>query len=244
MAIHIRRGDFGKALAALRRRGLVEGLRHCRARWLRRFDLAFDQAWGVLTEGAVELERMGGFDSKALGEKYIPLNTVVFNRALSRLGLDYESFDFIDIGAGKGRLALLASLYPFRSVIGVEHAPELFAQMQENILNFHHPCRLCDRVEARLEDATRFEIPARDCILFLFNPLKQEGLARLVDNLRRSYHRTPRRIVILYLNPARRNRVRETLRSAEIFTIRTFHDPGFALLSRFPLLICETKPPG
>ena len=41
------------------------------------------------------------------------------------LHLDFQDFNFVDIGSGKGRALLLASDYPFREIIGIELSPEL-----------------------------------------------------------------------------------------------------------------------
>src|SRR5262249_3276379 len=34
---------------------------------------------------------------------------------ISRLGINYKDYDFIDVGCGKGRVLLVASSFPFRS---------------------------------------------------------------------------------------------------------------------------------
>ncbi len=51
----------------------------------------------------------------------------MFQQAFARLDIDFEKFTFVDLGAGKGRIMLLASNFPFQRVLGVEFVPELHA---------------------------------------------------------------------------------------------------------------------
>ena len=89
-------------------------------------------------------------------------------------------------------------------------------------------------------DAARFEIPDGPCVLFFNNPLKNTALSAVVANIKASYIRNPRHIIIVYLNPARRNQVREILAGAGIFTMKRCRDPVVTVLSRLPLVICST----
>ena len=41
----------------------------------------------------------------------------LFQQALARLEVDFERFTFVDLGAGKGRMILLASNFPFRQMM-------------------------------------------------------------------------------------------------------------------------------
>ena len=236
----IRRGDLGRLIGALRARGVTDGLRLARDRWLWRFDRAYDRQEGVATEGKLRLEEMSNFPANAGGEWYLPARVLVLRRIFDRMGVAARDFVFIDIGAGKGRAALLAAEHPFRRIIGVEHTPELHACFEANAVRLTKRRARIPPIQPVLGDATEFDLPEENCVLFFFNPLKPEALTKLVARIAGSYRAKPRRIVILFLNPARRNRVREIIAQAGVFRIRTLRDPWFAAISRFPLLICET----
>jgi len=54
-------------------------------------------------------------------------------RAIESLDIDLTDYLFVDIGAGKGKLLLLASHLSFSEIIGVEYAPSLHAVAMKNI---------------------------------------------------------------------------------------------------------------
>jgi SAM-dependent methyltransferase len=185
------------------------------------------------------LADLGDFASKASGERYYPVGVIPFNRILASLRLDFSRFTFVDIGAGKGRAVLLASRYPFRQVIGVEHAPELHAIMTQNIDRYRSQAAACSPMTGILADATQFRLPAGPCLLFFFNPLKSEALEKVVSNLVQSYLSDPRRIVVLFLHPTRKNRVREIFEQTRLFKARAL-GAWIRYLSGSTILVFET----
>ncbi|MBV9088229.1 MAG: class I SAM-dependent methyltransferase [Acidobacteriaceae bacterium] len=115
---------------------------------------------------------------------------------MSALPIAYERFTFIDIGSGKGRALLMAAEYPFRRIVGVELLPELHAIARENI------AKCADRrVELLCTDARDYEFPREASVVYLFDPLHEGGLTRLVSNLVRSMRQAPRDVWIVYHNP-------------------------------------------
>ena len=113
----------------------------------------------------------------------------------------FEHFTFIDLGSGKGRTLLLASEYPFKKIVGVELIPELHRAAQENIRSYRSATERCSRVEAVCADACEFRFPVEPLVLYLFNPLPESGLRRLIANLEKSLAENPRTVYVLYHNP-------------------------------------------
>jgi SAM-dependent methyltransferase len=115
--------------------------------------------------------------------------------------VDFETFTFIDLGSGKGRALLLASMYPFAHIVGVEVQPELDAIARQNIDRFSEPGQQCRRIQSLCADARDYDFPLTDIVLYLFNPFPdyvlREVLTRLVDSARR----VPRSIFVLYNAP-------------------------------------------
>jgi hypothetical protein len=53
-------------------------------------------------------------------------------------------------------------------------------------------------------DAADLPIPQGKCLLYFFNPFKDEIMARVLGNIARSFESDPREIVIVYVNPKSR----------------------------------------
>ncbi len=67
---------------------------------------------------------------------YAPTPGLVAEHLIRRVADRSRQFTFVDFGAGKGRVALLAAKYPFVRVIGIEHSPRLVAAAKENAARF------------------------------------------------------------------------------------------------------------
>ena len=136
-----------------------------------------------------------------LNTSYQPIELDLFQEMLNRLGIDYGEFTFVDIGSGKGRALLMASEYPFRKVIGVELLPELDHIAQENIRAFPRERQRCSAIESVQGDATEFSFPGEPLVVFLFNPLPENGIRKVVQNLGRSVVEQRRPVWLIYANP-------------------------------------------
>lgn len=170
------------------------------ARRRRRYgDVDYDWDYRVDTTSATVSWRdrlLGTFLSS-----YQATEPAAFHEMLSALPLDFRDFTFIDLGAGKGRTLLMASDYPFRRIIGVELLPELHRVAQANIASYKSESQKCFRIEAIRGDARDFEFPAEPAVLYLFNPLPESGLRRVIANLSGSLLVHPRPVYVLYHNP-------------------------------------------
>ena len=120
---------------------------------------------------------------------------------MAALRVDFAEFLFIDLGSGKGRTLLMASEYPFRKILGVELLPELNQIAQENLRKYSSADQKCQVLESICGDACEFQFPAEPIVLYLFNPVSESGLGRVIGNLERSLIENPRRVLVLYHNP-------------------------------------------
>jgi hypothetical protein len=121
--------------------------------------------------------------------------------ALRQQAGDFQDFVFIDLGSGKGRTLLMASDYPFRRILGVELLPALHQIAQENLSKYHGETQKCFALEFFCADAVQFAFPAEPMVLYLFHPLPESGLRRVIENLGRSLQIHPRAVYVLYHNP-------------------------------------------
>jgi SAM-dependent methyltransferase len=97
-----------------------------------------------------------------------------------------EEFNFVDVGSGRGRVALLAAEQPFRKVIGVELDPKLHAISLRNLEIRQRAGALAAPVELVCDDAVRFapRLPAGDLVCFFYHPFGLDGSSMLRTCLR------------------------------------------------------------
>jgi hypothetical protein len=95
----------------------------------------------------------------------------------------------------------MAADYPFRRIIGVELLPELHRVAQENIAKYKSDSQQCFAIDCLSGDACEFSFPPEPTVLYLFNPLPESGLIRMIGNLEQSLREHPRPVFVLYHNP-------------------------------------------
>jgi SAM-dependent methyltransferase len=132
------------------------------------------------------------------GGLYQPTEESLFREMMNALPIAYERFTFIDIGSGKGRALLMAAEYPFRRIVGVELLPELHEIARENVGKVFSDRQ---RFELLCLDARDYEFPPESSVIYLFNPLHEEGLMQLMRTLSQSLEQSPREVWIVYHNP-------------------------------------------
>ncbi len=132
---------------------------------------------------------------------YQPTEPALFQEMMASLPIEFDQFTFIDLGSGKGRTLLMASEYPFMKIVGVELIAELHRAEEENIRAYRSPTQRCVQIEAVCADAGDFVFPNTPLVLYLFNPLPQAGLRRVLASLDRSLSAHPRAVYVLYHNP-------------------------------------------
>jgi SAM-dependent methyltransferase len=162
-------------------------------------DVEFDWDHRVDTTSATV-----GWRERLLGvfhSPYQPTDPALFHEMLGGLKIKFSDFTFIDLGSGKGRTLLMASDYPFRRIVGVELLPELNNVARENLRKYTSEKQKCFALESIRGDAQDFEFPAEATVLYLFNPLPEAGLARVIARLEQSLAKHPRKVIVLYHNP-------------------------------------------
>ena len=88
-----------------------------------RSEAAFDRTHGTDTGGITALAGPEtAAASKGWGVHHQAMNPWHFERILGQSPLDPHRLSFVDLGSGKGRAVLLASLHSFRAPTGVEFA--------------------------------------------------------------------------------------------------------------------------
>jgi len=110
----------------------------------------------------------------------------------------YKFDNFIDIGSGKGKPCFYAgSKHTYKNIIGVEFSQPLIDVAEKNKLK----TRLKNLTFLN-KDATKYELPSKNNLVFLVNPFDDVTLEKFVSlNLK---HFQSYNTVIAYLNDVHR----------------------------------------
>lgn len=156
---------------------------------------------GIDTVGVVPLADAGVASPDPTWQDYEPASYRHLRAALRMAEVRPGEDVFLDIGAGRGRPALLAATWPFRRVIGVEISPVLCAAARANLERARAGLATRD-VEFVCADALSYAMPEDVSVVFLFNPLGGDAMGRLARRLWASWQRAPRDLRVLYLYPS------------------------------------------
>jgi SAM-dependent methyltransferase len=167
-------------------------------------DVEYDWDYRVDTTSATV-----GWRDRLLGmfySPYQPTEPALFRDMLASLmqaspKINIREFTFIDIGSGKGRVLLMAADYPFQRILGIELLPELHRVAKENLAKYKSDSQQCFTIDCIQGDASELIFPAEPTVLYLFNPLPECALAKMITNLEQSLRQHPRPVFVLYHNP-------------------------------------------
>jgi hypothetical protein len=120
---------------------------------------------------------------------------------LSVSELPLNEYTFFDLGAGMGRVVMIASLYPFARVVGVEMNPGLVEQARRNLTHWLQTPRSCLQLEVLQGDATEFPWPAKPLLLYMFYPFEAPVVVALLRTLERAVTEGAGPIDIIYVHP-------------------------------------------
>jgi SAM-dependent methyltransferase len=196
----------------------------------RRSGQRFDAQHGVVTEALLFL---GELDPHAIGDAlqdathYEPTPVAQFEEMLDALPQPVNGFTFVDIGAGLGRVVLLASKRPFRQIIGVEVSPALCETARDNVVRWRraHEDLACRDLRIVLADATSFRFPHGDLVVYLYNPFGEASIARFAERLTTVVRK---KSFVLYHTPVHRRIFDEDKR------FECIADLGFGVLYALP----------
>lgn len=131
---------------------------------------------------------------------YYPSSIRAFSRVLRDLHVTPDDV-FVDYGSGMGRAIVIAARFPFRALIGVETSDRLHRAAQANV---GRALSDADRRRIRLLhcDARRFRLPGSASVLYFYNPFHGDILRAVFADIERSLRQHPRRLRIVFNNPA------------------------------------------
>jgi predicted RNA methylase len=164
----------------------------------------FDRDHGVTTQALLFLGELDGVkrsEAYTHATHYEPVGVAAFRGLLTTLPEQtIRSSTFVDLGAGMGRAALLASEYPFKQILGIELSAALYTLARENLEHAHGLNVRCRDVRFVHGDVRKQRYPKGSLVVFLFNPFDAEVLRTTLARIVRS--RTPADdVYVLYHTP-------------------------------------------
>ena len=175
---------------------------------------AFDKKYNVETAREVRFSELK-IDSPNVehGVFYAGTEPKSFQHILNFFNIEFEKYEFIDLGSGKGRALLMASERPFKKITGIEFSSELNAVAQKNIASYKNLDQKCRQIELICLDAALFIPPPEPIVFYAFNPFHAEVLSLVLTNIEQSLGENPREIYIIYACPIHN----EVLRGSAFF---------------------------
>jgi 16S rRNA G966 N2-methylase RsmD len=164
-------------------------------------DQALDWRYGVDTAGSIDLKDLT-INSRhvAHGVDHTPTRTRYFREILRALRVPRDSV-FVDLGAGKGWMLLLAARSGcFRKVVGVEFSADLCRSAEQNIHCFQRHRAGNVEFEVVHSDAADYEVQPDQSVFFMFNPFDHVVMQQVVQQIALSQEETPRPVWLIYLN--------------------------------------------
>lgn len=186
---------------------LAKNLRHLASRWSarerarREADQVFDRRWGTDTSGGIGVHSLGIDRTRvAHCRRYDPSDVAMLRAPVAALGIDPARFDFVDYGAGKGRVLMLAMEMGFRRVTGIELSAALCAVARRNLGHFRTQLAHVPPTDIVNGDAASYVPPPRDLVAYFYNPFD----ASVMDAVRRRLEASVAgggRVIVIYANP-------------------------------------------
>lgn len=186
-------------------------------------DRDFDARFGTDTQGEIPPEHLAHAQAVAIQSlSYEPTDPAAFRVMIERLAIEPRDYTFVDLGSGKGRAVLLATLAGFGRVIGVEASPLLHRIAGDNLRAWARAGMPSRQTKLLLQDAAAYSPPPEPCVIFLFNPFHARVMGRVLRNLKLSLQAAPRPLWLLYYNPQLAGQVER-----EHWLERVVAEPGY-----------------
>jgi hypothetical protein len=155
-----------------------------------------DSRYGITTAGWIPQAQAGVHHPDANAYAATPYR--VIRRVFKQLPPRCLEGAFIDYGSGRGRVAMMAALYSFRRVIGIEISEVLHRQAQQNLSAIRAGTRCA--VQLVRTDATQFQVPDDATAAYFYKPFGRSTTIQVLHRLKESLHRNPRELWVLGYN--------------------------------------------
>lgn len=159
---------------------------------------AFDQQYGTETFTRFDVAVSEGVPVEELAWGYGPINQDFFREIMRAIPVDLSTFDFVDVGAGKGAAVMLASELGFRHCYAVELDAVLLELARANVAKYEAATGRSVPVSYVQTDFFKWDPPGDSPLFFLNNPFPEALGVKAVEKLEETLRARPRRALLVY----------------------------------------------
>jgi predicted RNA methylase len=165
------------------------------------------------------------------GVRYDPTTGSRFRRIMKAFHFPLERFTFIDLGCGKGRVLLLASLCPFRRIVGVEFSAELARVAARNVSTYRPRSeQQCKDISVACMDAAHYRLPTGPLVIYMYNPFREQVMKSVLNEIKRALEAGSEELYVAYLMP----KLNQLLKDSD-FLVLVQETPMFCIFKRLHL---------
>ncbi|CCH88112.1 protein of unknown function; putative SAM-dependent methyltransferase domain [Modestobacter italicus] len=169
-------------------------------------EVLFDWRAGVRTRGRVHNEsRVADLSVGGDPQGYEPANILLWWRMMRAVPVAPGSSTFVDLGAGRGRPAILAAQRGHRRVVGVELDEHLVAEAQENLRRWRSRRRPTRGEDADVVvvhgDAAAHDLPGGPLVVCVYNAFGPTTLRHVLRRVCDVPQGGTDPVFLAYLNP-------------------------------------------
>ncbi len=158
----------------------------------------YDRRFNIDTGGFIPGSEVGADGATAAsGVGYLGTPPALAEHLIRQVRDRAPGATFIDIGAGKGRVLLVAARHPFAKVVGVE-LTEGSRIARRNAEIMARQVGGLAPIEVIHGDATEYMLPDTPCVLFFYRPFTGEIAERVIRGIVDSVRDRPRPVTIIY----------------------------------------------
>ncbi len=163
-------------------------------------DYYFELKYGVSTSKIVKRDDLDISEaSKQHSQEYQPTRIRHFRLLIKALNLPEDSV-FVDMGAGKGRVLIMASLNNFKRITGVEISPQLCEIASKNISKFEKALQKPLPVDIANKDVLQYDIKNDENVFYFYNPFDNFVMETILERIKKSVSKSPRKVWLIINN--------------------------------------------
>ncbi len=131
-----------------------------------------------------------------------PVPAAAFRWVMKMMPEDLRQFAFVDVRAGRGRTALLASKWSFNRILAYEYDPQTFDDLEMNVAQYPRSRMTCRNIDCNRGDIVGISLPNQPCVIYFSGAWREPMMAGVMDYVRDTYRQSPRRIYVILENVA------------------------------------------
>lgn len=170
----------------------------CQLIWARLYDKQFDRKYNLDTAKRMELDELEvETEAASRGQMYQPTGVLAFRKIMQRITFPPDGA-FVDYGCGKARTLILASMQPFKRVVGIEFSRELCDIAEKNVDQFMKSAGVKNRPEIICSDVVEYTYQDDESVFYFFYPFDAKVMSTVMGAIEASLQRNPRESVLVY----------------------------------------------